>query len=256
MRQSNAYILMFTAAMTIVVGGLLSMASQFLAPAQKKSIELDTKSAILASVMNLEELELTDNALLDLYKERIESLVVDIEGNVVHVNEKGDSLIAEEVDIARNFKFDPEERLYPVFKFMNENDSEQIESYILPVYGNGLWDKIWGYVALDKNFKEIVGVSYAHKSETPGLGARIATPQIQDRYKGKEIFDEEGNLVSVMMLKGEGNAGLDEHTVDGMSGATITGRGVNEMLKKYFSYYESYMKKNADSGSDINTAAL
>jgi len=248
-RQSNTYILIFTAAMTVVVGGLLSLASQALAPAQKKSIELDTKSAILASVMDLESLNLEGDQVLALYDKRIESLVVNIEGKPVETNEKGEPIVAENVDILKNYKKDPEERLYPVFKYMSEDSQGEVTAYILPVYGAGLWNSIWGYVALDNGFKEIVGVSYGHAAETPGLGARIATPEIQDRYRGKEIFDESGNLVSVTMLKGEGNANLGPHEVDGMSGATLTGRGVNDMLENYFSYYKAYMEKIAGGGS-------
>ncbi|MEQ8924362.1 MAG: FMN-binding protein, partial [Fulvivirga sp.] len=81
--------------------------------------------------------------------------------------------------------------------------------------------------------------------------ARISSPEIQNRYVGKEIMDDNGNIVSVSMVKGEGNSGLTEHEVDGMSGATITGRGVNTMLEKYLGYYKSYFNK-VKSGSLAN----
>ncbi len=241
--------------MTVVVGGLLSLASQALGPAQKKSIELDTKSAILASVMDLESMNLKGEQVLNLYDERIKSLVVDINGEVIETDEDGEPIVAENVNIAKNYKMDPDNRMFPVFRYMNESDTTKIDAYILPVYGAGLWNAIYGYVALDNQFEEIVGVSYGHVQETPGLGARIATDEIQSRYEGKKIFDDSGELVSVTMVKGEGNAGLDEHHVDGMSGATLTGRGVNDMLENYFSYYESYMKKTA-GGSSAATASL
>lgn len=255
MRQSNTYILIFTIAMTVVVGGLLALASQALAPAQQRSIELDTKSAILASVMDLESLNLQDAEVLALYDERIESLVVNINGEQVETDEDGNPVVAENVNILKNYKRAPEDRLYPVFKYMGEESQGEINAYILPVYGAGLWNNIWGYVALDNQFEEIVGVSYGHAAETPGLGARIATPEIQDRYKGKKIFDESGNLVSVTMLKGEGNADLGPHEVDGMSGATLTARGVNDMLENYFSHYKAYMDKTADKGA-VASASL
>jgi len=242
-RQSNAYIILFTVIMTIVVGGVLSFTSQVLAPAQKRSIELDTKSQILSSVMDREELaKMKPETVLAYYDKRITSLVVDINGNEVTENEDGEPVVAEKVSIEKNYKKAPEERLYPVFKYMNADNPEKVDSYILPLYGAGLWDKIWGFVALDDELKTIVGAAYAHRGETPGLGARIATPQIQERYVGKEIYDN-GELVSVTMVKGEGNAGLTEHQVDGMSGATITGKGLNDMLKNYLNYYQSYFKK-------------
>lgn len=249
MRQSNGYIILFTAIMTVIVGGLLSLASQGLAPAQKKSIELDTKSSILSSVMDREQLEkMKPNEVLEMYDKRISSLVVDINGNIVEKNEKGEPIVAEEVSILKNYKKKPENRLYPVFKYMSAENPDKVESYILPLYGSGLWDKIWGYVALNTELTTIVGVSYDHKQETPGLGARIGTPEIQNRYVGKEIYNEQGELVSVTMVKGEGNTGLDSHQVDGMSGATLTGKGVNDMLKNYLNYYQSYFKK-VKSGS-------
>ena len=249
MRQSNGYIILFTAIMTIIVGGLLSLASQGLAPAQKKSIELDTKSSILSSVMDREELEkMKPNEVLEMYDSRISSLVVDINGDVVEKDEKGEPVVAEEVSILKNYKKKPEKRLYPVFKYMNAENPDKVDAYILPLYGSGLWDKIWGYVALNTELNTIVGVSYDHKQETPGLGARIGTPEIQNRYVGKKIYDEQGNLVSVTMVKGEGNASLDAHHVDGMSGATLTGKGVNVMLENYLNYYQSYFKK-VKSGS-------
>ncbi|GAA0890912.1 Na(+)-translocating NADH-quinone reductase subunit C [Fulvivirga kasyanovii] len=235
--------------MTVIVGGLLSLASQGLAPAQKKSIELDTKSSILSSVMDRAQLEkMKPNEVLEMYDKRISSLVVDINGNIVEKNEKGEPIVAEEVSILKNYKKKPENRLYPVFKYMSAENPDKVESYILPLYGAGLWDKIWGYVALNTELTTIVGVSYDHKQETPGLGARIGTPEIQNRYVGKEIYNEQGELVSVTMVKGEGNTGLDSHQVDGMSGATLTGKGVNDMLKNYLNYYQSYFKK-VKSGS-------
>ncbi|MTI20518.1 NADH:ubiquinone reductase (Na(+)-transporting) subunit C [Fulvivirga sp. RKSG066] len=243
MQQSNGYIILFTAIMTVVVGGVLSFTSQVLAPAQKKSIELDTKSQILSSVMDREKLgKMTPEEVLSMYDKRITSLVVDINGQSVETDEDGEPVVAEKVDILKNYKKEPEERLYPVFKYMSADNPEKVDAYILPLYGAGLWDKIWGFVALDSDLITIAGASFAHKAETPGLGARIATPQIQQRYVGKKIYDGD-ELVSVMMVKGEGNPNLSEHQVDGMSGATITGKGLNNMLANYLNYYQSYFKK-------------
>lgn len=244
MRQSNGYIILFTAILTVVVGGLLSITSQFLAPAQKKSIELDTKTQILSSVMDREELaKMKANEVLSLYDSRITSLAVDINGNEVKTDEDGEPIVAEEVSVVKNYKKNPEDRIYPVFKYMNEDDTTKVEAYILPIYGAGLWNEIWGFVALGEELKTIKGVSFDHKGETPGLGARIGTPEVQNRFVGKEIFDDQGNLVSVTMLKNEGNEQLTEHQVDGLSGATITANGVNAMLKNYLSHYQSYFEK-------------
>lgn len=241
MRQSNLYIIGFTVALTIVVGGLLSFTSQILAPAQKLSIELDTKTSILSSVMNLDSAQFTSEQVLKVYDERIESLVVDINGNEITTDDKGQPMVAENVDIAKNYKKDPEERLYPVYKYKDPATGKM--AYILPLYGAGLWDKIWGYVALREDLNTIAGASFDHKAETPGLGARIATGEVQHRFIGKKIFNENGELVSVKMVKGEGHDNLTDHQVDGMSGATITGNGLSVMLYNYLNHYQAYFKK-------------
>ena len=226
----------------MVIGGILSFTSQVLAPAQKKSIELDTKTQILNAVMDLGK----KDDVLGIYNKSIESMVVDIDGNRIEKNKKGNLIVAEEVNIKKNYKIDKSEKEYPVFEYKNPNDSSKIEAYIFPVYGAGLWDAIYGYVALESDLNTVKGVSFGHVSETPGLGARIATKEIQDRFKGKTIFDDKGDFVSVTMLKGEKKdpSLFGPHQVDGMSGATLTGRGLNAMLKSYLGDYEAFIKKN------------
>lgn len=260
MRQSNSYIIIFTVILTIVVGGLLAGASQFLGPAQQRSIDLDTKSSILNAVRNQVTINQGDD-ILTIYDKRISSLVVDFNGNEIKTDAKGNPIVAEKVNVLKNYKLDPKDRQYPVFKLVDAADSTKVEAYILPVYGAGLWDKIWGYVAVDAAFQTIVGVSFDHKAETPGLGQRIATEEIQDRYAGKKIFDQSGTFVSVEMMKGEhggGSTSIDyynskPHQVDGMSGATLTGNGLNQMLKAYLESYQNYFKK---VGSGSVTASL
>lgn len=245
MRQSNAYILIFSAVMTIVCGGLLSLAAVGLKPAQTKQIELDTKKKILGAVMDISALQ-SGEQVLDLYARRFTSIVVDINGNPVETDKKGNKLVAENIDIQKNHKTPRDERFYPVFMFMNENDTSQVQAYVFPMFGSGLWDWISGYVALDSDLNTIKGVAFDHKSETPGLGARITTPEVQARYIGKKVYNENGELVSVTMIKGEKGEQPDPHLVDGMSGATLTARGVNDMLKNYLSAYEVFISKQKE----------
>lgn len=239
MRQSNIYIIVFSIVTTVVLGGLLSVASVGLGPLQKEQVELDTKKSILGAVMEIGK----KDDILAIYKDRIESLVVDYQGNEIETDAKGNALVAENISIEKNFKLAPEERQYPVFLFKGDNG--EVEAYILPIYGNGLWDVIWGYLALDRDLNTIKGVVFDHRGETPGLGARIAEKVIQDRFVNKHMYSEDGTLISVNMLKGEGRAPetLDAHSVDGLAGATITARGVNNMLKDYLGYYQNYLKK-------------
>jgi Na+-transporting NADH:ubiquinone oxidoreductase subunit C len=173
------------------------------------------------------------------------------------LDEKGAKLVAENVDIAKNYKKAPENRMFPVFKYHKPGNKDEVEAYIFPIYGKGLWGPIWGFIALETDLSTIKGVSFDHKTETPGLGARITTAEISNRFVGKKVFDDDGKLASVVMLKGENNPTslLNEHHIDGMSGATLTGKGVNEMLKSYFNYYQPYINK-AKSNDTANKVAL
>jgi len=243
-QQSNTYILVFSLVLTIVIGGLLALTSAGLAPLQKQAIELDTKSQILGAVMDLEP----GMNILETYEERISSIVVNVDGEILETDAEGNTLVAENVNIKKQFKVPPENRLLPVFKF-HEPNSDQVDAYIFPVFGNGLWDNIWGYIALETDLVTIKGAKFDHAAETPGLGARITEIQVQDRFRGKKIYNDLGELVSVSMLKRENNAEefLDPHHVDGMSGATMTSKGVNDMLNKYFGYYQAYMDKVSEN---------
>jgi len=250
-QQSNTYIIVFSAILTIVLGGMLSVANQGLKPRQQKSIELDTKKKILGAVTDLQNIK--GNEILDMYGKSIESIVVDMNGDIIEKDEKGANIVAENVNIAKNFKKSPEERMYPVFKFHKAGDKDAIEAYIFPVYGKGLWGPIWGFIALETDLNTIKGTSFDHKTETPGLGARITSAEIRNRYNGKQVFDDNGNLVSIIMLKGENHpqSSLDNHHIDGMSGATLTGNGVNDMLESYFKHYQGYINKSKNATNKV-----
>lgn len=240
MRQSNLYVILFAVGLTVVFGGALSLTSVGLKPLQDKQVEIDTKKKILGAVMDISKIE-DPNELLALYEEKVSSIVVDIDGNEITEDKDGRPIVAEKVNIQRNSKFPPEERMYPVFMF--SESAGKIDSYIFPTFGSGLWDWISSFIALGPDLNTVMGIAFDHKSETPGLGARITEPTVQQRYVGKEIYNDQGELVSISMVKGEGNANLTEHQVDGMSGATITGKGVNAMLENYLTYYQAFMKK-------------
>jgi Na+-transporting NADH:ubiquinone oxidoreductase subunit C len=233
-RQSNLYIVLYAAAITVVCGGALAIASQSLKPLQDANIEMERKKNILATVMELKE---GDN-IEQLYASRVKERVIDFQGNVKT------GMKASQVIIAEQYKKKPEERLLPVYEFRSQADTSKIENAVMPVYGYGLWNNIWGFVALKSDLNTVQGVKFEHAGETPGLGARITSDDIQTRYKGKTVFDGE-NILSVTMQKGEGmDYSADPHKVDGMSGATLTGKGVNNMLKDYFACYKNYLKKN------------
>lgn len=247
MQQSNTYVIVYSAVLTVILGLLLSGSAQILGPRQQEAIALDKKKQILGAVISAEEIgAMTPDQLNEFYNSHISSTVVDINGEEV----TEDGVTAEKVEIAKDYKKPADQRDYPVFIYHAEGKPDEVESYILPLYGAGLWDAIWGYIALETDMNTVGGITLAHAGETPGLGARITEGEVQARYVGKKIFDESGDLVAVQMMKGEGkDYSADPHKVDGMSGATITGNGVNNMLKAYLSHYEAYINAHASKSA-------
>jgi Na+-transporting NADH:ubiquinone oxidoreductase subunit C len=226
---------MYSGILTIVCGGLLALAAEGLKEKQQFNIDMEQKKNILSTVIELKD----GDDINAVYSKKVKAFVVDFQGNVK------EGMQPKDVSLATEYKKAPADRLLPVYEFKSENDSNKTEYVVLPVFGYGLWNNIWGFVALKSDLSTIQGVKFGHAGETPGLGARIESDQeVQDRYKGKAIY-QDGKLVSVTMMKGEGQDYSDEpHEVDGMSGATLTAKGVNNMLKDYLASYENYLKKN------------
>jgi Na+-transporting NADH:ubiquinone oxidoreductase subunit C len=234
-RQSNLYIIIYSGILTIVCGGLLALAAEGLKEKQQYNVDMEQKKNILSTVIELKD----GDDINAVYSKKVKAFVVDFQGNVK------EGMQPKDVNLAAEYKKAPADRLLPVYEFKSESDPTKTEYVALPLFGYGLWNNIWGFVALKSDLNTIQGVKFQHAGETPGLGARIESDQdVQDRYKGKTIY-EDGKLISVTMMKGEGKDYSDNpHEVDGMSGATLTAKGVNNMLKDYFVSYENYLKKN------------
>jgi len=221
--------------MTTIVAVGLALAATGLKEKQDKNVEIATKRDILKSVglgnaANVEE----------TYAKHIEGIVVNSKGEVITKDEKGNALDAAKVDTKSESKKPADKKLLPLYKFTS--DKGEI-SYIIPLRGVGLWDEIWGFVAIKEDFKTVFGASFDHKAETPGLGAEISTPIFQDQFPGKVLYDENNNFTSVQVVKSKTNP---EYQVDGISGGTMTSNGVTDMLysdiKDYLPYFDKLKK--------------
>ena len=124
----------------------------------------------------------------------------------------------------------------PIFKM----EKDAMVKYVLPIVGKGLWGDIWGYVALQQTEDNVVitGIVMDHAGETPGLGAEIATANVQKMFEGKALYNAEGAF-AVRMQKG---GAQNEHQVDAITGGTKTCDGVNAMLENSISKYESFLR--------------
>lgn len=224
-KQGNTYTFLYSIVLVVVVAALLAIVALSLQPAQNKNIENEKRQNILRSV-NIPSTPENSKELFDKYI--VKQFIVNSKGEEI----TGDAFT---VDLAKQAKKPCEEKLLPVF--VAEIDGAT--KYILPIYGNGLWGPLWGYISLNDDKNTVYGTVFDHKGETPGLGAEITTPHFQTQFEGKMIFDN-SQLVSILVKKGGGATGA--HEVDGISGGTITSKGVETMIKNYLTCYESFLK--------------
>lgn len=249
-KNSNAYIIIYSSVMVVIVALVLAFASLSLQQRQNANVENEVKGAILQTIgQGAVPVEVKDKTayINEQYaKYIVENFAVNTQGERVES--------ANAFELLRNLKAEYDkpagERSLPVF--VSRDDSGTVR-YILPLWGSGLWGPVWGYLAMESDWNTIYGAVFGHQGETPGLGAEIATPAFGDMFKGKTIF-RDGKFVSVAVAKGKGAAGADaQHTVDAISGGTITSRGVENMLRDNLTDYLPYIEK-AKSGLTADTA--
>jgi Na+-transporting NADH:ubiquinone oxidoreductase subunit C len=115
-------------------------------------------------------------------------------------------------------------------------ENGKLEKVVLPIYGYGLWSTLYGFISLGSDFKTIQGLTYYEHAETPGLGGEVDNPRWKGLWQGKKAFDESGN-VAISVIKGavDPKSARAQYQVDGLSGATITTRGVHNMLNYWLS---------------------
>ena len=219
--NSNSYTIIYASVMVVIVAFLLAFVNSSLRDLQGKNVELDTKKQILSS------LGITDvaDAEAEFAKVVKADMIVAEDGSLSEYD--GKFVTAYEKEFKENGR---------AHVFVCEIDGKT--KYVVPVFGAGLWGAIWGYVSLDDDKNTVYGTYFSHASETPGLGAEIATPPFQSLFAGKHVLD--GSNVALSVVK-NGKVANPEFEVDGISGGTITSNGVDAMLKSCMSQYTNFL---------------
>ncbi|MEM0993078.1 MAG: FMN-binding protein [Bacteroidota bacterium] len=244
--ESTKSIVIFIGIMTGLVAVGLTAMRQSTNPIAKKNEDVFNKRAILSSVKDYLEKPLadySDDEVLNIFESDVKQYALDMNGNVL----SEDPGIADEIDMAKESKKPEGERILPLYVY----NSDAGTFYILSVRGRGLWDAIWGTVALKEDLVTVAGASFDHAGETPGLGAEIKdNPVFAAQFSDKKIFDYNGEYKAVIVRKG--GARNPVYEVDGISGATVTADGVTEMLQRGMKYYEAYLSPlRGDAKSDV-----
>ena len=230
----------------LVCSVLVSIAAVELKPIQDENKQLDKlKNILIAGDLYEDGVDIKET-----YEKNIEPVMINLEsGDIVEEEKFDDELNIKDFDIKTmaandtygqsisaendlaNIKRKPNDMVIYIVR-----SGEKIEKYIFPVYGAALWSTMYGFLALDSNFGTVRGITFYEHGETPGLGGEIDNPKWQKIWNGKNVFDEDGNL-RLEVIKGQVDATSNnaKYQIDGLSGSTLTTRGVDNMVKYWLS---------------------
>lgn len=218
--NGNTYTVVYTTLVCVLVAAILAIVSQALKPRQEANEKAETIRQILAAAGYSDAGDMSNAAVLDLYKENIrEAILIDKSGKVTGALDCQDAQVYSTSQLKeQNYNLKEGNALaIPVYRFKNDTD-------VLAVYGAGLWGPIWGYIAVSGN-DTIEGAYFDHESETPGLGGKIKDdPAFRASFKGKKISD-----------------GFDYGFVDAISGATMTSKGLETAIQNWMDVYARWL---------------
>jgi Na+-transporting NADH:ubiquinone oxidoreductase subunit C len=225
-KNSNLYTFGFAFSMVVIVGTLLAIASEGLKELQEKNKD-DKKMINILGAINV-------NADRSNAKELFNKYVID--SKIISGNNPSAQAFA--IDIQKEFRdknLNITDRNYPLYECRKEGNTY----FVIPVVGNGLWGPIWGFVALESNYRTVYGATFNHKAETPGLGAEINQSSYSNQYSGEFISDLAGQFQPIVVVKDGSGYGINSK-VDGITGGTITSKGVEEMTNRTLEVYVNY----------------
>lgn len=242
-------------ALCVVCSVLVSAAAVVLKPTQAANKLADKKKNILSAAGLYE-----DGAGIDALFEQIEARVVDLQSGQYadDIDPSTFDFVSAAKDNELGTAIDPgldragikrRSRYIPVYLVRKRGDVDKI---VLPLYGKGLWSTLYGFLAIDRDdLSTIRSLVYYQHGETPGLGGEVDNPAWKAQWNGKQAFDAEGNIAIQVMRGAVDPSSPSAHSqVDGLSGATITARGVHDMLHYWLSEegYGPYLKHLRSEG--------
>ncbi|MGA9238006.1 Na(+)-translocating NADH-quinone reductase subunit C [Robiginitalea sp.] len=239
--DKNLYTVLFAALMVVVVGSILAYLASGLKPLIKENERFEKQQNILYA-MGVNDNEGTGSVSF-IPTERVEDVFTSYIKEQLVIS--GDQITQDDqaylIDMKKQLAARKKGQPFQLPVYIGEKDGKKF--HILPMYGKGLWDAIWGFIALDEDMI-VQGVYFDHKAETPGLGANIKERFFMDDFEGESIM-EDGRLVGIKVIKGNNdpaNTDKDDNAVDALAGATITGNGVTSMISESLNLYKDYLE--------------
>lgn len=229
---STKYTYIFTLVLCLLCSILLSIAAVGLKERQEANQKLDKQKSVLQAANLVAAGEKLTAARIQEKFASITPIVVDLKSDTIAEGVDAAQYNEDDVPVmtpppnAAQIKEMPEQ--IQIFEVMK---GDKVDMFVLPIEGKGLWGTLYGYLALDADTTTIKGITYYDHKETPGLGGEVDNPKWKNRWPGRKAYDSDWN-VAIHVIKGPaGPAAEDPYSVDGLSGATLTSRGVSNMLK-------------------------
>lgn len=236
--NKNSYVIIYAAVMVILAAVLLAGANILLKPAQEENASIDKMEQILRALGK----SAPKAEVISTYKSLIkEELLVNAEGQIIETfsGDQVGSSKAFQTNTELAYKLIAKKQPQDLPVFVAEVDGKKL--YVLPLNGAGLWNKIWGYLAINaEDHSTIEGADFGNAGETPGLGAEISTPHFAGEFKGKQLF-REGKFTGIAVVKA-GSQSEGQDYVDGISGGTLTSNGVHDMLHHSLAPFQKFLK--------------
>ncbi|WP_228840645.1 NADH:ubiquinone reductase (Na(+)-transporting) subunit C [Candidatus Protochlamydia phocaeensis] len=299
--SQNQYTLLFMVILSLICALILSVLASALQKPQEMAKELDRSKQMLIAARIIspygyfliqdkqgqfvpakftkggvlepseEKIIPSGDQILDVYRTRISSFLVNDSGEPTTFQQAGIDEQKYVSDFRKTGYYrEPLKLIYKIYPNPQAGKKEEkekaIEGYVIPINGMGLWDAIYGYLAIKPDGNTVIGISWYDQKETPGLGANIAEPDWQSQFPGKHIFQESGGgktdfktaSLGITVVKGKvnevlGNSPKALSAVDGMAGATLTGNGVTNAYKDVLAAYRPFLIRAHDELENSQT---
>ncbi len=244
--NGNAYTVIYTTIVVALVAAILAFVAMTLKPKQDANIKAETISQMLTAAQFFTKDECSamgNDKVLEAYSQNIkEAYTINLKGEKVRdLNTEVKSIELQDGLKAqnKNIKDGSDAADLPVYVFSKDGKSVTV----VPVYGAGLWGPIWGYIALDEDLQTIVGAYFDHDSETPGLGAKIKDdPSFRAEFIGKKVNVASDPVFSVVKV---GTSADENSSVDAITGATMTSKGLGEAIAFWLKAYAPFLSSAA-----------
>jgi Na+-transporting NADH:ubiquinone oxidoreductase subunit C len=224
---SNRYIIIFTILMCSLISFILAGTSSILKDKQMFNKKMDMqKNILLAAGLVVNDF----NEIEPMFNKLVQSMNISSKGEIIHTQNE-----------------DLNQKSFQLYSIKSKNNLEKISAYVYPIVGKGLWSTLYGYLSVSPSGNEIIGLTFYKHTETPGLGAEIEKKWFRQNFVGKKLYKNKkfrGITIAKGKAKNEKNYKTDyNYIVDGISGATITSKGVEKMLTSEPLKYHRFFNK-------------